>query len=95
MSIAVGLATFFVMSASITETHKILRGKATWLHGEKGWFTPREEEILVNRVLRDDPSKGDMNNRQHVNLRGLWKALNDFDLWPIYVVSLFLPQMLE
>ncbi|KFY26563.1 hypothetical protein V493_04018 [Pseudogymnoascus sp. VKM F-4281 (FW-2241)] len=93
MSIVVGLITFIVMPASITETSRILRGKASWLNGKDGWFTPREEGILVNRILRDDPTKGDMNNRQHVDLKGLWKALKDVDLWPIYTLGVlaFLP----
>ena len=51
------------------------------LNGKHGWFTQYEEAILVNRILRDDSTKGDMNNRQH--------ALKDVDLWPIYVVCLF------
>ena len=34
-----------------------------WFRGKNGWFTDHEETILVNRLLRDDPSKGDMNNR--------------------------------
>lgn len=34
-----------------------------WFRGKDGWFTEREEFIMVNRLLRDDPSKGDMNNR--------------------------------
>lgn len=34
-----------------------------WFRGKNGWFTDREEAIMVNRLLRDDPSKGDMNNR--------------------------------
>lgn len=34
-----------------------------WFRGKDGWFTEREESIMVNRLLRDDPSKGDMNNR--------------------------------
>ena len=88
MSVIIGLLTFFMMPASITESHKILRGNATWLNGKTGWFNDREEGILVNRLLRDDPSKGDMNNRQHVDLRGIWKALKDFDLWPVYIVSI-------
>ena len=29
----------------------------TWFR-PKGWFTDRELGIVVNRVLRDDPSKG-------------------------------------
>jgi hypothetical protein len=42
---------------------------------------------MVNRLLRDDPSKGDMNNRQAVGLRGLIKSFSDFDLWPTYLVN--------
>lgn len=37
----------------------------------------REEYILVNRLLRDDPSSGDMNNRQAVRPKLLWMLLKD------------------
>lgn len=56
--------------------------------GKLGWFTEHEEKIMVNRLLRDDPSKGDMNNRQAVGLSGLIKSFLDFDLWPTYLVRL-------
>ncbi|CAK7219258.1 hypothetical protein SCUCBS95973_003758 [Sporothrix curviconia] len=52
------------------------------------WFTPREETILVNRILRDDPGKGRMHNRQGLNLRRLATALADYDLWPVYLLGL-------
>ncbi|KAK4611532.1 hypothetical protein CLAFUW4_13335 [Fulvia fulva] len=61
---------------------------ANWLRGSKGWFTPREEEIMVNRVIREDPSKGDMHNREAVTPALLWKSLKDFDLWPLYLIGL-------
>ena len=43
---------------------------------------------MVNRILRDHPSKGDMHNRQGLTLPLLWEALIDFDLWPVYLLGL-------
>ncbi|KAK4160537.1 major facilitator superfamily domain-containing protein [Cladorrhinum sp. PSN259] len=59
-----------------------------WFRGKNGWFTEREELILVNRLLRDDPSKGDMNNRQPVGPKLLWKVLGDWEMWPLYMIGL-------
>ncbi|KAI1096532.1 MFS general substrate transporter [Rostrohypoxylon terebratum] len=59
-----------------------------WFRGKNGWFTDREESILVNRLLRDDPSKGDMNNRQAVGPSLLFKATSDWEQWPLYIIGL-------
>lgn len=59
-----------------------------WFRGKDGWFTDHEELILVNRLLRDDPSKGDMNNRQAVGLSLLWGAVKDWEQWPLYLIGL-------
>ena len=77
----VGLASFFKMAPSAVQTK-------TWFR-KKGWYTEREEKIVVNRVLRDDPSKGDTNNRQPVSFREVLTCLLDYDMWPIYVVRVF------
>lgn len=59
----------------------------SWWH-PKGYFTEREEKIIVNRVLRDDPSKGDMHNRQAITIPMLWRSLKDYDLWPVYLIGI-------
>ncbi|MCJ1396044.1 hypothetical protein MMC18_008931 [Xylographa bjoerkii] len=61
---------------------------ASKFRGRDGWFSEREEVIMVNRILRDDPSKGDMHNRQAVTPRILWEDLKDYDMWPIYLLGL-------
>lgn len=86
ITFCVGIASFFMMPASAVQTK-------TWFR-PKGWFTEREVKIVVNRVLRDDPSKGDMHNRQAITPRRLWAAACDYDLWPLYAIGLvaYIPQ---
>jgi hypothetical protein len=43
---------------------------------------------MVNRVLRDDPSKSDMHNCELITPRMLWRSLQDVDLWPVYLIGL-------
>ncbi|KAG2104391.1 allantoate permease [Suillus discolor] len=80
LTLFIGILSFFRMPASPTQTK-------TWFR-PNGWFTEREEIIMVNRVLRDDPTKGDMHNREGLTLRRLWTAMCDYDLWPIYILGL-------
>ncbi|ABN68537.2 allantoate permease [Scheffersomyces stipitis CBS 6054] len=60
---------------------------------ERGWFSERQVKIIVNRTLRDDPSKGDTNNRSGITIKQVVNVLLDYDLWPIYLVGLiaFIP----
>ncbi|EJT82296.1 hypothetical protein GGTG_02270 [Gaeumannomyces tritici R3-111a-1] len=81
LTLCIGLGSFIIMPAGPTETAGNLRGK-------DGWFTKREEEIMVNRIIRDDPTKGSMHNRQPVTPSLLWKCICDYDLWPLYAFAL-------
>lgn len=86
ITLSIGLASFFMMPASVVQTK-------TWFR-PNGWFTDREVAIVANRVLRDDPSKGDMHNRQAVTPRRLWLAIKDYHMWPIYCIGVvaYIPQ---
>ncbi|MCJ1330871.1 hypothetical protein MMC10_007558 [Thelotrema lepadinum] len=57
----IGVASYFYLPPSPYQTASRFRGK-------DGWFTEREEVVMANRILRDDPSKGDMHNRQGLGL---------------------------
>ncbi|KAL5866635.1 hypothetical protein ACKVWC_010528 [Pyricularia oryzae] len=61
---------------------------AHWFRGKKGWFNEREEKIMVNRVLREDPNKSSMHNREPITPKLLWQSMKDYDLWPIYILGL-------
>ncbi|KAI6043747.1 allantoate permease [Pisolithus marmoratus] len=80
ITLLIGVAAIFNMPASPTQTK-------TWFR-PNGWFTEREEVIMVNRILRDDPTKGDMHNKEGLTLGRLWTAICDYDLWPLYILGL-------
>jgi hypothetical protein len=80
ISLVIGVLSFLFLVPGPSQTK-------TWWN-PKGYYTEREEKIIVNRVLRDDPSKGGMHNRQPITLPMLWRSLKDWDLWPIYIIGI-------
>lgn len=50
MTALIGVFSWFYLPPSPTQT-------ASWFRGKDGWFSEREEVIMVNRILRDDPAK--------------------------------------
>ncbi|ORY90782.1 major facilitator superfamily domain-containing protein [Leucosporidium creatinivorum] len=81
ITLVIGIVAVFYLPPGPTQTASKFRGK-------KGWFTEREEVILTMRVLRDDPTKSQMHNRQYITLRDLWKSFSDVDHLPLYALGL-------
>ncbi|KAF2486466.1 major facilitator superfamily domain-containing protein [Neohortaea acidophila] len=77
----IGIISYFYLPPSPYQTASKFRGK-------DGWFTVHEEKIIANRILRDDPSKGDMHNRQGLSPSALWACLKDYHMWPIYLIGI-------
>ncbi|VVT48626.1 uncharacterized protein SAPINGB_P001871 [Magnusiomyces paraingens] len=80
VTLIIGLLSYIQLPPSPVQTKAWFR--------PKGWFTEFEEKLIVNRVLRDDPSKGDMHNRQAVTPKQLLRSILDYDLWPLYLIGL-------
>ncbi|KAG0707585.1 major facilitator superfamily domain-containing protein [Suillus ampliporus] len=80
VTFSVGIISYFLMPPGPTQTKAWFR--------PKGWFTEREEVIMVNRVLRDDPTKSDMHNREGLTIRMIWNTVCDWRMWPIYVLGI-------
>ncbi len=69
----IGVISYFYLPPSPYQTASKFRGK-------DGWFNEREEKIIANRVLRDDPSKGDMHNRQGLTLSAFRTCITDYHM---------------
>lgn len=77
----IGVFAWFYLPASPYDT-------ASWFRGKHGWFNEREEKIIANRIIRDDPSKGDMHNREGLSWSMLKDCLKDYHMWPLYLLGL-------
>ncbi|KAF6815137.1 major facilitator superfamily transporter [Colletotrichum plurivorum] len=85
VAVLVGLMSFFLMPQCPART------KSWW--NPKGYFEEKEVKIIVNSgtspaVIRDDPQKGGMYNRQGLSVRQIWECSKDFDMWPLYALGL-------
>jgi hypothetical protein len=76
----IGIISYFYLPPSPYQT-------ASKFRGPNGWFNEREEKIIANRILRDDPSKGDMHNRQGLSLSAFRMCITDYHMWPIYLIG--------
>ncbi|RDW68164.1 MFS general substrate transporter-67 [Coleophoma cylindrospora] len=81
ITMVAGLLAYVLMPSSPTST-------ASWFRGKEGWFTEREEKIMINRIIREDPSKSSMHNREPLTPALLWQSMKDYDLWPLYLIGL-------
>jgi len=82
----IGILTWLYLPASPTQTAR--HGVKGILRPKKGWFNEREETVMVTRILRDDPGKATMHNRQGLSWQLFYDAITDYDLWPIYLIGL-------
>ncbi|GAA5975659.1 hypothetical protein JCM10908_005233 [Rhodotorula pacifica] len=80
ITLVIGIASFFLLPPGPAQT------KSRWR--PNGYFTDREVKIIVNKVVRDDPAKATMHNRQALTPGLLWKSIKDYDLWPMYLIGL-------
>lgn len=76
----IGIVSWLYLPASPYQTASRFRGS--------GWFTEHEEKIMANRILRDDPGKGDMHNRQGLSWGALRASISDYHMWPLYLLGL-------
>ena len=82
----IGILTWLYLPPSPTQTAR--HGAKGLLRPKNGWFTEREEVIMVTRIIRDDPGKATMHNRQGLSFTLFWEALTDYDMWPLYLIGL-------
>jgi len=64
-----------------------LEKKLSWLIGMLGGISESSNTNLT-RVLRDDPTKSSMHNREGLSVRALFEALCDWRLWPLYALGI-------
>ncbi|KIN00026.1 hypothetical protein OIDMADRAFT_166152 [Oidiodendron maius Zn] len=54
----------------------------------RSWYTERQEVIMINRLLRDDPAKGLTSLTEPIRLRDIWSSLTDSSMWGLYFIGL-------
>ncbi|KAF2721643.1 MFS general substrate transporter [Polychaeton citri CBS 116435] len=80
LTFLIGFISYFYLPLSPTHTKGVL-----W---RRSWFTEREEVIVVNRILRDDPAKGVTGLREPATFRDVINTWKDSSMWGMYFIGL-------
>jgi hypothetical protein len=76
----IGLISYFYLPQSAVQTNSVLYRKT--------WYTEREEYIMVNRLLRDDPAKGLTALKEPATFKDIKEAWSDKSMWGLYFIGL-------
>ncbi|KAI9850793.1 MAG: hypothetical protein M1838_005048 [Thelocarpon superellum] len=80
LTFLIGFFSYFYLPSSPTRTTG-----AIW---RKPWYTERQEVIMINRLLRDDPAKGLTALKEPIRVPDVVKALKDRSMWGLYFIGL-------
>jgi hypothetical protein len=98
----VGLGSFFLMPQSPARTKswwkpegyfnekevKIIVNSGELFRHLVRPATVSASHCSLTPVIRDDPQKGGMYNRQGLSVRQIWECSKDYDMWPLYALGL-------
>lgn len=80
LTFVIGLLSYFYLPHSPARTKGVIF--------RKSWFTEREEIIMVNRILRDDPAKGLTAIEEPATFKDIINTWKDSSMWGLYFVGL-------
>lgn len=80
LTFVIGLVSFLYLPQSPVLTRSILYPRQ--------WYTEREEIIMINRLLRDDPAKGLTGIKEPATFADVRKAWSDNSMWGLYFLGL-------
>ncbi|CZS97744.1 related to nicotinamide mononucleotide permease [Rhynchosporium agropyri] len=80
LTFVIGVISYFYLPASPTWTTSLLV--------RKPWYTEREEIIMTNRILRDDPAKGITALKEPATWQDIKSAWSDSSMWGLYFIGL-------
>ncbi|KAK5822416.1 major facilitator superfamily domain-containing protein [Linnemannia elongata] len=79
-TVIIGLLSFLMLPGGPTATKGFFR--------HNGYLTPRQEQIAMTRLIRDDPTKADT-RRKSVSKKHFFKALLSPKIWPNILIGFF------
>lgn len=75
-----GVVAWFALPQSPVNTKTIF--------SPRGWFTPKQEIIAINRILRDDPAKGLTGIKEPIRWVDIKDAWTDKSMWLFFFLGL-------